>query len=151
MNLTGTRDVREVMIHVINTTNGGSTDLSTLVSYPTSTTWSVSVPLIINYDSSKTVLANSFNIYGMDSSNAVSQGVIASIYQHKIADIDGKLDSATHSQVGLTDLSLLAIDYLKDTSQGAVLNNPLTDMDGDGKVGLTELSLLATHYGDQSY
>jgi hypothetical protein len=56
-------------------------------------------------------------------------------------DIDGDGD------IDLTDFSIFAWDYSKDTSQDAVLNSPYSDMNCNGKVDLTDFSIFATYYG----
>jgi kumamolisin len=58
-----------------------------------------------------------------------------------LGDLDG------NGQIDLTDFSIFAGDYGKDTSQGAVLNSPYSDMDCDGVVDLTDFSIFATYYG----
>jgi hypothetical protein len=49
--------------------------------------------------------------------------------------------------VDLTDFSIFASDFGKDTGQGAVLNSPYSDMNCDGKVDLTDFSIFASQYG----
>jgi hypothetical protein len=59
----------------------------------------------------------------------------------RLGDINGD------GQVNLTDFSIFAGDYGKDTSQGAVLNSSYSDMNCDGTVDLTDFSIFAGQYG----
>jgi hypothetical protein len=59
----------------------------------------------------------------------------------------GTGDINGNGHIDLTDFSIFAGDYGKDTSQSAVLNSPYSDMNCDGKVDLTDFSVIATYYG----
>jgi plastocyanin len=59
----------------------------------------------------------------------------------KLGDINGD------GHVDLTDFSIFAGDFGKDTGQGAVLNSPYSDMNCDGKVDLTDFSIFAGQFG----
>jgi hypothetical protein len=58
----------------------------------------------------------------------------------RLGDINGD------DQVNLTDFSIFASDYGKDTSHGDVLNSPYSDMNCDGNVDLTDFSIFAGQY-----
>jgi hypothetical protein len=57
----------------------------------------------------------------------------------------GDIDGDGH--IDLTDFSVFAGDFGKDTNQGAVFNSPYSDMTCDGTVDLTDFSVFATYYG----
>jgi hypothetical protein len=59
----------------------------------------------------------------------------------ELGDINGD------GRVDLTDFSIFAGDFGKDTSQGAVLNSLYSDMNCDGKVDLTDFSIFAGQFG----
>jgi predicted outer membrane repeat protein len=59
----------------------------------------------------------------------------------KLGDINGD------GVVNLSDFTIFAEDYGKDTSQGAVLTSSYSDMNCDGKVDLTDFSIFAGQYG----
>jgi hypothetical protein len=59
----------------------------------------------------------------------------------KLGDINGD------GVINLSDFTIFAEDYGKDTSQGAVLTSPYSDMTCDGKVDLTDFSIFAGQYG----
>jgi hypothetical protein len=62
-------------------------------------------------------------------------------HTRRLGDIDGD------GVVNLTDFSIFAGDYGKDTSRGAVLTSPDPDMNCDGTVDLTDFSIFDTYYG----
>ena len=59
----------------------------------------------------------------------------------------GTGDINGNGRIDLTDFSIFARDYGKDTSQDAVLTSPYSDMNCDGKVDLTDFSIFAGQYG----
>lgn len=118
--LTGTRMVELITIYI----NGSSAG----VIYPTSTTWSGSVSLVVG--------PNTFQVYGKDIDGNQSPSSNITIVNHILADINGD------GIVDLTDLSMFGTDF----ENTGTLNYALSDMDGDGIVDLTDFSIIAKEY-----
>jgi len=102
---------------------------STLVTYPSTTTWQATEPLNLGL--------NVFNVFGEDAASNKSTTHSVRISEHKLGDIDGD------GIVDLTDLSMFATDY----GNTGTLNYILSDMNGDGVVDLTDFSIIARVYG----
>jgi|GEM_PF-5779987 len=115
--LSGTRDTAIIEVFV----NGSSAG----VSYPTSTTWEVTVNLSLGN--------NNFTVHGEDANNIPTATQYVTINRHTLGDINGD------GLVNLTDASLFAVDWGKTSG----LTYALSDMNGDGSVNLTDFSILA--------
>jgi hypothetical protein len=117
--LTGTKNSSITHVYVNESETG--------VTFPTSTTWQVSLTLAQGN--------NTFVVYGRDGSNNQTSSTSVVINKHALADINGD------SVVDLTDASLFAVDWNKTSN----LTYLLSDMTSDGAVDLTDFSILARY------